>query len=291
MSAETMDHVARIERLNALSKQMSFALLVIVTCTMVGFPLFWMVISSFKGAGEFYVRPPTFLPTAWTLQNYRDLFVQTSFGTYFRNSLIVAVGATVLSLLVGGLGAYALSRFKYRSITIFSRLTLLSYMLPEVLVVIPLYVYIVRIGLADTLFSLIVSNMAFTLPLTLWYMRAYFNAIPVTLEESAMVDGCTRLQALRRVVLPLALPGLVSTGVFAFNHAWNEFLFALVFTSSERNKVLTLGLATWIGQDNIYSWGMLLAAAVMVTIPVLLFYLLVQRQLVVGLSGGGTKGE
>jgi ABC-type glycerol-3-phosphate transport system permease component len=291
VSAATMDPIARIERLNALSRQMSFALLVVVACTMVGFPLFWMVISSFKAAGEFYVRPPTFLPTAWTLQNYRDLFVQTSFGTYFRNSLIVAVGATVLSLLIGGLGAYALSRFKYRSITIFSRLTLLSYMLPEVLVVIPLYVYVVRIGLADTLFSLIVSNMAFTLPLTLWYMRAYFNAIPVTLEESAMVDGCTRLQALRRVVLPLALPGLVSTGVFAFNHAWNEFLFALVFTSSERNKVLTLGLATWIGQDSIYSWGMLLAAAVMVTIPVLVFYLLVQRQLVVGLAGGGTKGE
>lgn len=287
----SMDHVARIERLNALSRRMSLLLLVIVACTIVGFPLFWMVISSFKAAGEFYVVPPTFLPNAWTLQNYRDLFVQTSFGTYFLNSLIVAVGATVLSLLVGGLGAYALSRFKYRSITYFSRITLLSYMLPEVLVVIPLYVYVVQVGLADTLLSLIISNMAFTLPLTLWYMRAYFNAIPVSLEESAMVDGCTRLQALRRVVLPLALPGLVSTGVFAFNHAWNEFLFALVFTSSERNKVLTLGLATWIGQDNIYSWGMLLAAAVMVTIPVLVFYLLVQRQLVVGLSGGGTKGE
>jgi ABC-type glycerol-3-phosphate transport system permease component len=106
-----------------------------------------------------------------------------------------------------------------------------------------------------------------------------------------MVDGCTRLQALRRVVLPLALPGMVSTGVFSFNHAWNEFLFALVFTSSERNKVLTLGLATWIGQDNIYSWGMLLAAAVLVTLPVLAFYVLVQRKLTIGLSEGGTKGE
>lgn len=285
------DSLVRIERLNELSRKLSFSLLVIVTCTMVGFPLFWMVISSLKSTPEFYLRPPTFLPNEWTLQHYRDLFSQTSFGTYFLNSLIVALGATALSLLVGGLGAYALSRFNYRSIVVFSKLTLLSYMLPEVLIVIPLYVYIVDLGLADTLTSLIVSNMAFTLPLTLWYMRAYFNAIPVTLEESAMVDGCTRLQALRRVVLPLALPGLVSTGVFAFNHAWNEFLFALVFTSSERNKVLTLGLATWIGQDAIYSWGMLLAAAVMVTIPVLLFYLLVQRQLVVGLTGGGTKGE
>lgn len=284
-------YVLRIERLNELSQKLTFALLLIVACTVVGFPLFWMVISSFKSAGEFYVTPPGFLPVDWTLQNYRALFEQTSFGTYFANSLIVALGATFLSLIVGGLGAYSLSRFRYRSIAIFAKITLLSYMLPEVLIVIPLYVFIVKLGMADTLASLIVSNMAFTLPLTLWYMRAYFNAIPVALEESAMVDGCTRLQALRRVVLPLALPGLISTGVFAFNHAWNEFLFALVFTSSERNKVLTLGLATWIGQDNIYSWGMLLAAAVMVTLPVLVFYLLVQRQLVVGLAGGSTKGE
>jgi ABC-type glycerol-3-phosphate transport system permease component len=151
--------------------------------------------------------------------------------------------------------------------------------------------YVLKLGLADTLLSLIISNMAFTLPLTLWYMRAYFNAIPITLEESAMVEGCTRLQAFWRVVVPLALPGLVSTGVFAFNHAWNEFLFALVFTSSEKNKVLTMGLATWIGQDAIFSWGMLLSAAVLVTIPVMLFYLLVQKQLVVGLTSGGTKGE
>jgi ABC-type glycerol-3-phosphate transport system permease component len=280
-----------IERLNELARGMTLALLVVIACTVVGFPLFWMVISSLKSTGEFYASPPTFLPVHWTLDNYRMLFAQTSFGTYFTNSLIVALGATFMSLLVGGLGAYSLSRFRFRSIAVFAQMTLLAYMLPEVLVVIPLYVYVVKLGMADTLLALVVSNMAFTLPLTLWYMRAYFNAIPVTLEESAMVDGCTRLQALRRVVLPLALPGLISTGVFAFNHAWNEFLFALVFTSSERNKVLTLGLATWIGQDSIYSWGMLLAAAVLVTVPVLIFYLLAQRKLVVGLAGGATKGE
>jgi ABC-type glycerol-3-phosphate transport system permease component len=280
-----------IERLNELARGMTLALLVVIACTVVGFPLFWMVISSLKSTGEFYASPPTFLPVHWTLDNYRMLFAQTSFGTYFTNSLIVALGATFMSLLVGGLGAYSLSRFRFRSIAVFAQMTLLAYMLPEVLVVIPLYVYVVKLGMADTLVALVVSNMAFTLPLTLWYMRAYFNAIPVTLEESAMVDGCTRLQALRRVVLPLALPGLISTGVFAFNHAWNEFLFALVFTSSERKKVLTLGLATWIGQDSIYSWGMLLAAAVLVTVPVLIFYLLVQRKLVAGLAGGATKGE
>jgi ABC-type glycerol-3-phosphate transport system permease component len=284
-------HGLGLDRLNRASRQLVFILLLLTVITMAGFPLLWMVISSLKGASEYYQVPPTFLPQTWTLQNYRELFAQTSFGTYFLNSLIVASGATFLSLALGALGAYSLSRFNYRSIRIFSRLTLLSYMLPEVLVVIPLYVYVVDLGMSDTLASLIISNLAFTLPLTLWYMRAYFNAIPISLEESAMVDGCTRFQALRRVVLPLALPGLVSTGVFSFNHAWDEFLFALVFTSSERNKVLTLGLATWIGQDNIYSWGMLLAAAVLVTIPVLVFYLLVQRKLTVGIADGGVKGE
>jgi ABC-type glycerol-3-phosphate transport system permease component len=280
-----------LEALNGLSRRLILILLLLAVITMAGFPLLWMVISSLKGASEYYQVPPSFLPHQWTLQNYRDLFAQTAFGTYFLNSLIVAAGATALSLVFGAVGAYSLSRFDYRIVRVFSRVTLLSYMLPEVLVVIPLYVYVVDLGMSDTLVSLIISNLAFTLPLTLWYMRAYFNAIPVSLEESAMVDGCTRFQALRRVVVPLALPGLVSTGVFSFNHTWDEYLFALVFTSSERNKVLTLGLATWIGQDNIYSWGMLLAAAVLVTIPVMVFYFLVQRKLTVGLAEGGTKGE
>ena len=199
--------------------------------------------------------------------------------------------APLLSLLIGGLGAYSLSRFKFFGIAAFSNAALICYMLPEVLLVLPLYIYVVKLGLADTLFALIIANTAFTLPLALWFMRSYFNAIPVSLEESAMIDGCTRLQAMYRVTVPLALPGVISVGVFSFNHAWNEFLFALVFTSSERNKTLPLGLATWIGQDNIYSWGMLLAGAVLVTIPVVLFYLLVQRKLVVGLSEGGAKGE
>jgi ABC-type glycerol-3-phosphate transport system permease component len=221
-------------------------LLALTAVTVVGFPLFWMVICSLKPGGELYAVPPTFLPKDWTLQNYRDLFVQTNFPVYFLNSLIVAGGATLLSLVVGGLGAYSLSRFDFFGIGAFSKAALICYMLPEVL---------------------------------------------IGLEEAAMVDGCTRLGAMMRVTVPLAIPGIVSVGVFSFNHAWNEFLFALVFTSSERNKVLPLGLATWIGQDNIYSWGMLLAGAVLVTIPVVLFYLVVQRKLVVGLAEGGTKGE
>ncbi|MCS0494642.1 carbohydrate ABC transporter permease [Ancylobacter sp. MQZ15Z-1] len=277
--------------LHYVTSRVMVYLLAFTAVSVIGFPLFWMVICSFKTSTELYQFPPAFLPHDWTLTNYRDLFIQTNFPIYFVNSLVVAGGATLLSLVVGGLGAYSLSRFKFAGMRTVSMLTLLCYMLPEVLLVIPLYLFVVDLGMADTLISLIIANTAFTLPLTMWFMRSYFNAIPASLEESAMIDGCSRFQAMRKVTLPLALPGLVSVGVFSFNHAWNEFLFALVFTSSETKKVLSLGLATWIGQDNIYSWGMLLAGAVLVTIPVVLFYLLVQRRLVVGLSEGGVKGE
>jgi ABC-type glycerol-3-phosphate transport system permease component len=277
--------------LNRISARIVLYLLLLTVVVTVGFPLFWMVSASFRVPADLYATPPTLLPTTWTLQNYFDLFEQTRFGTYFVNSLIVACGATGLSLLVGAVGAYSLSRFRYRSIRAFSSLALSSYLLPEVLLVIPLYVYVIGLGLADTLVALIVSNMAFTLPLTLWYMRAYFNAIPVSLEEAAMVEGCTRFEAFRRVVLPLALPGLVATGVFSFNQAWNDFLFALVFTSSERNKVLPLGLATWIANDNVYMWGMLLAGAVLVTLPVLVVFFVAQGKLISGLAEGSAKGE
>jgi ABC-type glycerol-3-phosphate transport system permease component len=266
-------------------------LLVVTAVSVVGFPIFWMVVCSFKPSSELYVSPPTLLPHEWVLDNDTQLFAQTSFAIYFANSLIVAVGATLLSLAIGGLGAYSLSRFNFFGMRTFSNLTLVIYMLPEVLIVLPLYIYVVRLGLADTLISLIIANTTFTLPLTLWFLRSYFNAVPASLEESAMIDGCTRLGAMRRVTLPLVLPGIVSVGVFSFNHAWNEFLFALVFISSEKNKTLPLGLATWIGQDNLYSWGMLLASAVLITIPVVIFYLLVQRSLVSGLAEGATKGE
>ncbi|WP_084438098.1 carbohydrate ABC transporter permease [Shinella sp. HZN7] len=280
-----------IADMHYLASRVMLYLLAFTAVSVIGFPLFWMLICSFKPGGELYAVPPTFLPNEWTLQNYRDLFVQTNFLTYFANSLIVAFGATFLSLVIGGLGAYSLSRFRFFGIAAFSNATLVCYMLPEVLIVLPLYIYVVKLGMADTLISLIIANTAFTLPLALWFMRSYFNAIPISLEESAMIDGCTRLGAMMRVTVPLALPGIISVGVFSFNHAWNEFLFALVFVSSETNKTLPLGLATWIGQDNIYSWGMLLAGAVLVTVPVILFYLLVQRKLVVGLADGGAKGE
>jgi ABC-type glycerol-3-phosphate transport system permease component len=249
-----------------------------------------MILCSFKTPSELYTAPPNFLPVQFTLHNYVDLFTQTGFARYFVNSLIVATGSTVLSLLLGAIGGYTLSRFNFFGLAIFAAISLLCYMLPETLVVIPLYVLVSAVGLQDTLVSLIGANTAFTLPFALWFMRTYFRSVPASFEESAMLDGCTRWKAFWKVTLPIAMPGVISVGVFAFNNAWNEFLFALVLTSSERNKTLPLGLSTWIGQDSIYSWGMLLAGATLLTIFSVVLYLATQSRLVPGLADGGAKG-
>ena len=204
---------------------------IIGSLMIVCFPMLYIVLASFKTGADLSAVPPTLFPTKWTFENYIELFRQSDFLTYFKNSVILAIIATALSIILGSVGAYSLSRFPFGPIQIFGSISLLSYMLPEVLIVIPLYVYVVNLGLHDTITSLVLANICFTLPLTLWFMKSYFNAIPIALEESAMIDGNTRFQAFRKVTLPLALPGLVSVGIFSFNHTWNEFIFALISVS------------------------------------------------------------
>ena len=262
---------------------------VIVIVGLVAFPLFWMIASSFKPRTELYAFPPTFFPTVFTLDNYVELLTKTSFLTYFKNSMYVAVGSTLLSMIVGSFGGYALSRFRYPGFRAFARLTLLAYMLPSIMLVIPLYVVIGGLGLVNTLESLIITNTTFTLPFALWLLRSYFATIPVELEEAAMIDGATRFGALVKVIAPLAIPGIVATSIFAFTNAWNEFLYALVFIHSDSLRTLPPGMGTFIKMDSVYQWGMLMAGSVLITVPVLIFYMVVQRNLVVGLTEGGVK--
>jgi ABC-type glycerol-3-phosphate transport system permease component len=262
---------------------------VLVIVAIVAFPLFWMIASSLKPRTELYAFPPTFFPAIPTFDNYVELLFKTSFATYFKNSLIVAAGATILSMVIGSLGGYTLSRFSYPGFRLFARVTLLSYMLPSIMLVIPLYITIGDLGLVDTLESLIITNVTFTLPFALWLMRAYFATIPIELEEAAMIDGATRFQAIMRVVIPLGLPGIVSTSIFAFTHSWNEYLYALVFIHSDSLRTLPPGMGTFIQMDSVYQWGVLMSGSVLITIPVLVFYMLVQRNLVSGLTEGGVK--
>jgi len=275
---------------HAFGQTLLIYVLAVAAVSILGFPLLWMILCSFKEPAELYQAPPDFLPHVPTLRNYVDLFTQTGFARYFVNSLIVATATTVLSLILGAIGGYTLDRFRFFGLAIVAGLSLLCYMLPETLVVIPLYMLVSAVGLQDTLVSLVAANTAFTLPFALWFMRSYFRSIPASFEESAMLEGCSRFKAFRKVTLPLALPGLISVGVFSFNNAWNEFLFALILTSSERNKTLPLGLSTWIGQDSIYSWGMLMAGSVLLTLFSIGLYAATQGKLASGLTDGGMKG-
>jgi len=257
----------------------------------VAFPLFWMISTSFKPKTEVYIQPPTLLPIRWTLQNYIDLFALTKFPFYYRNSIIVATSSTALSIMVGSLAAYALSRFRFLGFRLYLRIILFTYMLPSILLMIPLYVLAVRVGLQDTLLALVIANSTSSLPFTIWLLRAYFATISPELEEAALIDGASRFQAFSRVVLPLALPGIIATSLFAFTASWNEFLYALVFINTDTLRTLPVGINSWVGggDSQMDVWSMLLAGAVLITAPVLVFYGFVQRHLVVDLSAGGTK--
>ena len=281
---------SRKARLNKFGSNVLLYVSVILIVTFVALPLVWMASSSFKPKTEQYDAPPTFFPKQWSLQGYIRLFQETRFALFFRNSLIVASSTTLLSMIVASFGGYALSRFHYPGFAIFARATLLAYMVPSIMLVIPLFVVLVKLGLADTLQSLIITNTTFTLPFALWLMRAYFMNIPIDLDESAMIDGCTRFQALWKVVMPLAMPGIAATSIFAFTNSWNEFLYATVFIHSDGLRTLPPGMGQLIQRDNIYDWGMLMASAVLMAIPALIFYVLVQRNLVVDLSAGAVKG-
>ena len=285
-----MDDSTRARIARALGRVFLYLLMALIVFV-VAFPLFWMISTSFKPKTEIYVTPPTLLPTMWTLENYVDLFWVTKFGSYYRNSIIVASSATLLSISVGSLAAYSLSRFRFLGFALYLRLILFTYMMPSIFLMIPLYILAVNVGLQDTLLGLIIANSTSALPFTIWLLRSYFRTIPIELEEAAMIDGCGRLGAFSRVVLPLALPGIIATSLFAFTAAWNEFLYALVFINTDSLRTLPVGLMSWVGKGDSQMdvWSMLLAAAVLTTAPVLVFYGLVQRHLVVDLSAGGTK--
>jgi multiple sugar transport system permease protein len=285
-----LDESARARVGNVLVRAFLYLLMALIVFV-VAFPLFWMVSTSFKPKTEIYVTPPALLPMTWTLQNYVDLFWITKFGYYYRNSIIVASGATLIAITTGSLAAYALSRFKFLGFGLYLRMILFTYMLPSVMLMIPLYILAVDVGLQDTLLGLVIANSTSALPFTIWLLRSYFATIPVELEEAAMIDGCGRFGAFYCVVLPLAIPGIIATSLFAFTAAWNEFLYALVFINTDELRTLPVGLNSWVGggDSQMDVWSMLLAAAVLTTAPVLVFYGLVQRHLVVDLSAGGTK--
>jgi ABC-type glycerol-3-phosphate transport system permease component len=253
-------------------------------------PLLWIFVSSIKPDLETYAFEQTFLPRHPTFDNYITLFKVTRFGLWMKNSTVLSGATTLLVLVLSATTAYAMTRFRFPLFELFGRMTLLAYMMPPIILVVPVFFVLFKLGMVNSQIGLLLVYTGTRLPVGLWMLRSYFHGIPIELEEAAMVDGATRFQAFYKVVLPQALPGLISTGIFTFSVTWQEFLFASVLIFSAKKQTLSAGVATFMSEDWIYSWGVLMAAAVMVSLPLVLFYIFLQRYLIAGWGGGAVKG-
>jgi ABC-type glycerol-3-phosphate transport system permease component len=257
--------------------------------TFCAFPLYWMLVSSLKASHELLASPPTFIPHEWELRAYRKLFYETNFWTYFQNTIIVSAVTTLIVLVAGVVGAYGLTRYAFPGRTFIARVTLLAYMFPPIIMLVPLFLLARELGLTNSLLGLALTYISFALPYALWILRAFFQAIPVELEQAALIDGANRAQALAYVVMPLALPGIIATAIFTFIVSWNDFLFALVLIGKDELKTLAIGINEFFHMA-VVDWGLIMAAGVMVTIPALLFFVAIQRYLIAGWGAGGLKG-
>jgi ABC-type glycerol-3-phosphate transport system permease component len=269
-------------------------ILLFIVCTCAIVPFLWMVSTSFKSRGEIFTFPPVWIPKEPTAIGYIDLGRQDIFGNagfidFAKNSTVVSIATGAITVVMASLAGYSLSRFRFRGSKFLRYTILLGQMMPGALLLIPLYLFMVNLGLLDSHFSLILAYTSFTLPYATYILKGYFESIPASLDESAMVDGCNRVGALFRVVLPLAAPGIVVTFVSAFIMAWNEFMFALVFLNTFPNWTLPLALGSFRGQY-LVNWGFLFAGATLVTIPVLLLFLILQKWIAQGFVAGAIKG-
>jgi len=253
-------------------------------------PLAWILITALKPDTEIAAYPPTLIPAQVTLENFENLFRISKFGTYLVNSLIVASFTTVLTVVLGMFAAYAFTRFRFRFLRGLGEVSLFAYMVPPILILVPIAQIMTGLRLANNLLALVVLYTATLLPFALWVLRSYFHGITVELEQAAMIDGCTRFQAFIRVVVPQAIPGLIATAVFTFNAAWSEYLFASTLMTSPQSLTLSPGLALLMDQTGVYSWGVLMAASVIMTLPVIVLFIIAQKQLVSGFGEGAVKG-
>ena len=255
------------------------------------FPFFHMTLTSLKTDGELYDRHavPFLIRKGPTLEHYRNLIWETGFLTWTKNSLVVTVLATAGSVVIGTVAAYALARLKFSGVGPFGTGIFVTYLVPTSLLFLPLAQVVHWLGLADSKWALVVTYPTFLVPFTTWLLMGYFRTVPKEVEECAMVDGATRVQALLRIVLPIAIPGLVCAILFAFTLSWNEFIYALTFTSSSDEITASVGVTSELIRGDIYFWGGLMAGAVLGSVPIVLLYVFFLDYYVSGLTAGAVK--
>jgi ABC-type glycerol-3-phosphate transport system permease component len=252
------------------------------------FPIYWMVASSLRPTQELFTDP-TLVPRSLTLEYYHSLLAQTDYPRQFLNSLIVALSTVALTMVLAVMIAYGVTRQRIRGKQMIIAGMLYAYMFPPLLLAIPLYSMFTFVGLNDTLISLVISHLTITMPLGVWFLWGFFKTMPFELEEAAMVDGCTRLGAFLRVVLPLSVPGLVTVAIFAFLLSWTDYTFALVMIGSDANKTVPLGLASMVGAFDL-RWGDVMAGSTLIALPLFVAFVLLSRYFVQGLTAGAVKG-
>ena len=261
------------------------ALLVLVSL----FPFAWMALSSVKELRELYTVPPTWIPQAPTLANYKKVVFASTIPRYFLNSAIIALGSTMIALVFAVPAAYGFARFRFGGRRFCQACILAGQMLPTAAIIVPLFIVLRVLGLLNTYAGLILVYLILTLPLSIWMLISYFRAIPFDVEEAAVVDGASRLGVLLRITFPLSLPGVVAVFIYSFITAWNEFIFALCFALDSRVRTLPIGLAEFSTEFNT-DWGAVMAASMVMTVPVLIMFFAMQRLFISGLMSGATQG-
>ena len=257
---------------------------------LISFPLIWMVVTSLRPQTELFKIPPTLIPRSITFEHYAKLLWETPFLRYFANSMLLATSTTIVVVAIGTLGAYSLVRFSYRGRELLAGLILFTYLLPSVVLLIPLYLMMVKLGLANTLTSLVIAYTTFALPYALWLLRSFMAGVPEDLESAALVDGASRMGAFFDVILPQALPGIISTALFTFILAWNEYLYALVMVNTDEVRPLTTGVMNMLITSFNIEWSLLMAASVMMSLPLVIIFGFLQSYLTRGFGAGGVKG-
>ena len=274
-------------------------LFVVAVASVNAFPIYWMVVTSVRPEDEIISKPPKILPTGkLTAQNYRNVLSGFSGGvriteratTFLWNSLCVATVSTFLTLLLAAPAAYALVRLWFPAREVAAGLVLICYLVPPLALIVPVFVICVRMGLQNSLTGLTIVETVFNLPIALWLMRGYLVGMPVEVEEAAEVDGCTRLQVVSRIALPMAMPGVTVVTVVCFLNAWNSYLFPLILIRQEPVKTAALGLALYLNEQIGMVWGEMMAAGTIIAIPILVLFLLVHRHLTGGITVGAIKG-
>lgn len=270
------------------TKLVAYALLLMLLAVAV-FPLFWLISCAIRPYNELFTRPPMLLPNTYTLEWVYKVLNYSNFAQSLTNSVVVALGTTLISVVIGCMTAYSLSRPSLRGRGLLSRMVLIAYMFPPIILVIPLFQIICGMGLANTRVGLIMTYITFSFPFSAWMLLSYFKTIPRDIEEAARVDGASNLRALVQIILPLTAPSIVTAATFTFINSWNEFLYAFVLANSNETKTLTVSLHAVKGGE-MMEWGVVLAWSAMLVIPSMIFFMFLSKYIVAGLTAGAVKG-